>query len=335
MNQLSLFPLLRGYSALLLPQNLAFPSHIPFSIIQAFLIDRILLNPHLEAYPPSERYQHSFWKWATQCLETMPKDDDDEIDEQIYERYVSLLAQSRSGPPPQSYVTHYWSPPNNTSNEYESITLLESRTTIESGTTGLRTWRASLVLAQYLISNPNITSQKIVLELGCGTGFVGIIVASLMSSNPSPIYLTDVNEDVLARCRDNVQLPCNKSSLHPSVRYRILDWSDALNAAVVPLRSFFSDASPQVILGADLVFDHTIFPSLVGVLSLAVKGGTMALIALTVRNEDTLECFLHQARDVLRVEQIPYVPPEITFVGISEGDVDGGQEVRIFKFLQK
>ena len=37
---------------------------------------------------------------------------------------------------------------------YASATLLESRTTIEAGTTGLRTWSASLVLAEYLITNP-------------------------------------------------------------------------------------------------------------------------------------------------------------------------------------
>ena len=37
---------------------------------------------------------------------------------------------------------------------YASATLLESRTTIEAGTTGLRTWSASLVLGQYLLAHP-------------------------------------------------------------------------------------------------------------------------------------------------------------------------------------
>ena len=43
------------------------------------------------------------------------------------------------------------------STEYHSVTLFESRTTIESGTTGLRTWRAGFVLAQFLIQNPSMT----------------------------------------------------------------------------------------------------------------------------------------------------------------------------------
>ena len=71
-------------------------------------------------------------------------------------------------PPPPSFVTHYWKPvpfqlgspvSTNTipSTEYHSVTLFESRTTIESGTTGLRTWRASFVLAQFLIQNSSMT----------------------------------------------------------------------------------------------------------------------------------------------------------------------------------
>jgi hypothetical protein len=73
-----------------------------------------------------------------------------------------LLLQA---PPSQSYITHFWKPSSVNAKshlpsekidleEYRMITLLESRTTIEGGTTGLRTWLASFVLSQYLISNP-------------------------------------------------------------------------------------------------------------------------------------------------------------------------------------
>lgn len=68
-------------------------------------------------------------------------------------------------PPSKSYLTHFWKASSKEpeshittgtvdSAEYETVTLLESRTTIESGTTGLRTWLASFVLSQYLINNP-------------------------------------------------------------------------------------------------------------------------------------------------------------------------------------
>jgi hypothetical protein len=40
--------------------------------------------------------------------------------------------------------------------EDDRVTLLESRTTIEAGTTGMRTWQASLVLGEWLLYNPGI-----------------------------------------------------------------------------------------------------------------------------------------------------------------------------------
>ena len=58
--------------------------------------------------------------------------------------------------PSKSYITYYWTPSNGDVN-MESLlrlTLLESRMTIESGTTGLRTWKASFILADYLLNNP-------------------------------------------------------------------------------------------------------------------------------------------------------------------------------------
>lgn len=113
--------------------------------------------------------------------------------------------------------------------QFEHITLKESRTTIESGTTGLKTWLASLVLAQYLLSHPGsifnasastivehdleLVTSRSVLELGSGIGFLGIVTAFLQTQTPSTsskIFLTDVNTEVLARCSENLTLPCSK-----------------------------------------------------------------------------------------------------------------------------
>lgn len=118
--------------------------------------------------------------------------------------------------------------------DYSSATLLESRTTIEGGTTGLRTWTASFPLAQYLIQNPGalllishsklityedlsfeeIVVSKNVLELGSGVGFLGIIVATLQQmrgqNQPGTLWLTDINDKVLERCRENLRLPCSR-----------------------------------------------------------------------------------------------------------------------------
>lgn len=68
--------------------------------------------------------------------------------------------------PTQSYITRFWSLnkpfqdlPDYVDVDFETYhtaTVLESRTIIESGTTGFRTWFASYVLSQYLIVHPGI-----------------------------------------------------------------------------------------------------------------------------------------------------------------------------------
>jgi len=56
---------------------------------------------------------------------------------------------------------------------------------------------------------------KSALELGSGTGFLGLIVADIQVSSAGSaehpaLYLTDENEDVLRRCHENTQLPCSR-----------------------------------------------------------------------------------------------------------------------------
>ena len=65
----ALFDLLRGYSALLPVARLRYPRELSFNAVHSFLIDNILLNAHLVAYPPSAPYQQSFYKWIIGCLE--------------------------------------------------------------------------------------------------------------------------------------------------------------------------------------------------------------------------------------------------------------------------
>lgn len=106
---------------------------------------------------------------------------------------------------------------------YRTATLLESRNLIEAGTTGLTTWDASLVLANFLVKHRerlDLGSRRI-LELGCGAGFLGIVVAQLQldtfniaggGKNTRPaLTLSDINDDVLTRARRNVRLPCSGS----------------------------------------------------------------------------------------------------------------------------
>ncbi|KAJ7110321.1 hypothetical protein C8R43DRAFT_1139336 [Mycena crocata] len=365
-----LFQLLRGFAALIPPNHLQFPSHLEADVIHNFLVDRVLMNPHFQTYPPSKQYQKSFWKWVIDDLEKKLRSDPDsefEVDSRIYDYYLGLLNSSvRPGgapelvgqiPPAQSYITHFWRSNNSLLpgasvdlDTFHTTTLLESRTIIETGTTGMRTWLASLILAQYLIFNPDLVYGKRILELGSGIGFLGSIVASLQllehqgrapdATMPGTVWMSDINDTVLSRCRDNVQLPCNLSSAHPDVKCCFLDWSAALDPEdAIPLTSLLNDElDPDLILGADIVFDPDLIPGLVAVLQLALRPSPRlrsAIIALTVRNPDTMRKFIDAVHNNgLVSETIDAKMPERIFLEPVEGG-DANNGVNILKIGSK
>ncbi|KAJ6520354.1 hypothetical protein C8R45DRAFT_1086224 [Mycena sanguinolenta] len=358
-----LFQILRGYASLVPPSRLQFPSHLQTQVIHDFLVDHILANLHFRNYPPSADYQRSFWKWIIPQLEkSVALDSDMEVDSRIYEVYLELLHSSAGPeiipglagrrPPSQAYITHFWRPDTDDGlskstlvdlDEYQITTLLESRTMIEGGTTGLRTWLASLILAQYLILNPVLVRRKRILELGAGVGFLGSVVASLQlldhrsdSSSPGTLWMSDINDSVLSRCCDNVHLPCNLSSSHPDTNCCFLDWSAALDPdGIEPVTSLLNDQiDPDVILGADIVFDPDLIPPLVAVLSLTLRANTRprsAVIALTTRNPTTMDKFTNAVQDTgLILKKLDFEVQDRMFIESLECTGDTNNEVGIF-----
>ncbi|KAI6136247.1 putative methyltransferase-domain-containing protein [Pisolithus sp. B1] len=336
-----LLRVLHAYSALIPPRHLTIPPIFSFSNVHNFFLIDILLDDHLNKYPPAQDYQRSFWKWALERLENLSgSEEDNEIDERMYQHYTTIIPSVANALPSDSYITHYWKPldPSFSSDPtYERITLLESRTTIAAGTTGLRTWRASLALAQYLIEHTDLVTRRDVLELGSGTGFLGILIASLQlrfdltsavptdgsqSANLPTIYLTDVNPCVLDRCQHNTKLPCNRSSFHPNVEYRLLDWCDAVSSRDSHA-SFLANTNAEIILGADVVFDPAMVPPLVTTLSVALSQGRaqMALIAITIRNLATFSYFL---REIGRFPASNTKQPTLSAVVTNREDPHGG-----------
>ncbi|KAJ7292788.1 hypothetical protein C8J57DRAFT_1267076 [Mycena rebaudengoi] len=337
-----LFELLRKYSSLIPPKHLRFPSNLRAVTVHDFLINHVLLSAHFQAYPPSNQQQKAFWKWAIPHLEKQLEAEPElEINSSIYEHYLALLASDSSSfslggsdsltgqsPPSQSYITHFWRPKYNDEpsdqvdvRSYQTTTLLESRTMVESGTTGLRTWLASLILAQYLILNPGLVHRQKVLELGSGVGFLGSVVASLQLLSQSK----------------------NLSSSHPDVRCCFLDWSAALDLdGIVTLTSLLNDEiDADIILGADIVFDPDLIPALVAVLRLALQPRPnesstrkCAIIALTVRNPTTMQTFLDNVRESdLTLDTIDFHIQDNMFMEPVEGS-DANNGVNIFRIAR-
>lgn len=86
---------------------------------------------------------------------------------------------------------------------------------------GKQVWRGALLLADFILSDPDMFRGATVLELGAGTGLTSIIMATAAKT----VYCTDVGEDLLSMCKRNIAL--NKHILEPAggeVKVRQLDW---------------------------------------------------------------------------------------------------------------
>ncbi|KEP53428.1 putative methyltransferase [Rhizoctonia solani 123E] len=352
--------------------------HVHDAQSQQFLIDQLIANPHTIAYPPAADYQKKFWKSVVIVLEEKGV----EIEEAIYERLICTLnVPVRQGPPEASYLTYLLSRPksrtistatwrrppavDNFSQDYRPLTIRESRTTIERGTTGLRTWRAGLDLSEWILQNYHIIASARVLELGSGVGLLGLLVATLQQlarpadvKQTSCIYMTDVDDDVLARCTSNVRLPCNMLADSPNVHVRALDWEDSVNVdRQMFMWSLLKEIDADVILAADVVYDLSIIPPLTHTLRLALerplpaKQGAnnpqplelglqrTAYIALTLRREQTFAEFLASAeRAGLVVEFIEMdLPPhnERVFRGSDDSTSGATDTTRLMRLVAR
>jgi len=97
------------------------------------------------------------------------------------------------------------------------------------------------------------------------------------------------------------------------------------------------EIDPDIILGADIMYDPSLIPAVMGVLKItlqAKRGLKSALIALTVRNDDTIDLLLHHATErCLNVVELP-IDFDRTMFSESVDSRGGHGNVKIFRILQ-
>lgn len=91
---------------------------------------------------------------------------------------------------------------------------------------GLQVWRAELVLTDFILHKALCSSefhQVIALELGAGTGLVGLLLARTANT----VFVTDRGNQILDNCVKNVQLNRGLLNNPAAIFVRDLDWFDS------------------------------------------------------------------------------------------------------------
>ncbi|KAG8533692.1 uncharacterized protein KY384_001433 [Bacidia gigantensis] len=245
--------------------------------IQSQIYTSLFNSTNLD-YEPSERYKSRVLKKVINALENAIDDPEEDP-----------LPSPNVAAQQKSYVTY--TSPLSTLGSVEVTTLEAPSLLASSGTTGFRTWEAALHLGSFFCSQmgQDYVAGKSVLELGAGTGFLSMLCAKHLGVKH--MLATDGSREVVNDMRANVQLnfPSPEKEL---VNIAILQWGHALLGGPADVAS--TKASLDLVIGADVTYDVESVPALVATLRdlFEMYNQAKVIISATVRNEDTLACFI-------------------------------------------
>ena len=159
-----------------------------------------------------------------------------------------------------------------TSNDYIMIQEMPN-SLLMNGTTGLRTWEASLALAEHLALNPGLVIAKKVLELGAGTGLVSLLCGrlgaeSVLATDGSSLVVQALERTILQQARKAQIRTC---SLNFGEQSRELK------------------QNRDLVVAADVTYDDCILPSLVDTIEAIFTRNAAArvMFAATLRKQST------------------------------------------------
>lgn len=234
---------------------------------QTQLVACTIRHSTAQAFPPRTAYIKHFFKCVVSKLEAHNVD----IIDDLYIHYADQLSNRCGDENAPGFVTYVI-------DDHTAVTLKEHSAVVLNGTTGLRTWEASKCLSEWCLENKNLLCGRHVLELGCGVGLTGLVVCK--TCDPLSYTFTDGHDTVLQTMRENL-LQNNIAGCN--TRVDILRWGNPED---------YKELCPDVILGADLVFDPAVVQLLVTTLAALLSHGGVAYIASTIRNPQTRSLFL-------------------------------------------
>lgn len=240
----------------------------------------VTLNPY---------YVKSFLKKYIEWIEDRKKDCIDELYEFLCTSDVmDAMELNATEPDILQYHINGFSSCNDRSFEDTTIGVKELPRLISgSNTTGLRTWEASLYLANYLNENIYDLESRTVLELGSGTGLVLLSLIKnyhFLVKNIRQVILTDGSSELIENLGTTFDLNNidQNEKKFPLIRAQQLIWGPPEAAEMIPQADY--------VFGADITYDPESFHSLCITLdAFLCKGTKKVVIAATRRNDITLE----------------------------------------------
>ncbi|KAI5953885.1 hypothetical protein CANMA_004724 [Candida margitis] len=232
-------------------------------------------------------YFKSFLSQYIQRIEVLSQETSDEI----YDLFVDeQILNAKELPPDVSDVIKYHvNGFNNIGSSADDMIVMKEMPRLISGnnTTGLRTWEAALFLANMLNDEKARSTflscdlaNKTVVELGCGTGLLGLSLAKHCHKR-SPLHkiiMTDGSTAVF----DNLQESLERNNLSESnvLQFQQLIWGEPLTI----------NGNVDLIIAADITYDVGVFETLCNTINdfFTLKNLQFAIIAATVRNAETI-----------------------------------------------
>ncbi|KAI8995731.1 putative methyltransferase-domain-containing protein [Gaertneriomyces semiglobifer] len=179
---------------------------------------------------------------------------------------------------------------------------------------GATVWDSAICLAKYIEKvfreNPEYVEtlrEKRIVEVGAGTGLLGLAVATLLRDIPSEVHLTD-REIALPLLHKNASVWRSTQAASPlSVSVSALDWL-APPKPSTPQHDCFSPA--RLILLADCVYTPSLYQPLVASL-------------LSISDENTEILLAYEKRDFGKeMEFFALFGKEFTFSHVKENELD-------------
>ncbi|CAH6721078.1 protein-lysine N-methyltransferase Efm3p [[Candida] jaroonii] len=146
-----------------------------------------------------------------------------------------------------------------------------------NGTTGFRTWEASSYLGEYIQGK---FKDKTILELGCGTGLVGLSVC-----NENSVIFTDRDLNLLHSLNETMKLNGlpDTTVLESSEHEKLKDKS----TSICQLQFGEWSREVDIVLGSDITYAPEILPDLIKCIHQFLNKGAIVYIGATIRNEET------------------------------------------------